>query len=70
MDRIQGEIMKVADQNLFTVEYFLAQPKDDSDSADMVLMDVEQREDATLGAVHDHDDVPNDSGDEEWIGID
>ena len=65
--RIQGEIMRVADQNAHTIEYLLAQPRREKGvDGDVKLLAV-NGEDAVLGANGEDESM----GDEdEWVGLD
>jgi periodic tryptophan protein 2 len=64
--KIQGEIMKVADQNQHTIEYLLAQPMKQLDGVGDVKVPGLTGEDAGLGA--EEDESMGDGA--EWIGLD
>lgn len=69
--KVQGEIMRLADRNLSTVEYLLAQPRKGGSGDGMKLVEINGGE--VNGNTHDEnesmDDHDVDAG-EEWIGLD
>ena len=66
--KIQGGIMKVADQNQHTVEYLLAQPRQVDQSGDMKMIELNGMD--GNGVVEGDADESVANGDEEWIGLD
>ncbi|CZT21947.1 probable periodic tryptophan protein PWP2 [Ramularia collo-cygni] len=59
--RVQGEIMKVADQNLHTIEFLLAQPE--KEAAPVLELKA-----ITAGGAEEDEEM-DDGGDDEWIGL-
>ena len=63
--RVQGEIMKVADQNEHTIDYLLSQPRKDENAGKVQLKALTNggEEEAS-----EHEDMADD-GEGEWIGL-
>ncbi|KAK5164605.1 U3 snoRNP protein [Saxophila tyrrhenica] len=68
--RVQGEVLRVADQNAHTVAFLLAQPRRGKGEEGGLVNLLEMGNDGVEGGVEDESMVDGDEEEGEWMGLD
>jgi periodic tryptophan protein 2 len=66
--RIQTELARLADENIYRIEYLLAQPTEKKDKASLLDFEARAIDDVVDEEMEDDEDEDSDAGD--WLGFD